>query len=426
MIPILAWRNIWRSTTRSLVVIGAIALGIWAALAMTGFATGMVNSYVKNAVTNIVSHVQIHHPKFEDNYDLRYYLPQAADKANLIRQVEEVRHLSVRSLVSGMLASGQGARGVRAKGIVPEDEARVSGLDGNIVEGGYFENGKKNALLIGRPLAEKLHVKLRSKVVLTFTDLGQELTSAAFRITGIFDTGNSPFDEGHVFVRRQDLNRLMAPSSGNMAILSGRGGGSSMQVTDINQLAHEIAIMLEDSQQAPAVADELGGAFPDLKVETYREVAPELQLYESQIHSISIVYLVIIMLALVFGIVNTMLMAVLERFRELGMLMAIGMSKGRVFAMIVLETIMLSIVGAPLGTLAGWLTTYYLGNYGLDLSAFADTLKMYGMSEIVYFEVPPVVYGQIAVAVAVTAIIASIYPAFKAIRLRPVEAIRKI
>ena len=132
------------------------------------------------------------------------------------------------------------------------------------------------------------------------------------------------------------------------------------------------------------------------------------------------------MLALSFGIINTMLMAVLERIRELGMLMAIGMNKLKVFTMIVLETIMLVAVGAPVGVLLGTLTIAFLGHRGIDLSAFSDTLKMYGMSDTIYFQVEPVVYLQMAIAVSVTALLASIYPALKAIRLRPVEAIRKI
>jgi ABC-type antimicrobial peptide transport system permease subunit len=138
------------------------------------------------------------------------------------------------------------------------------------------------------------------------------------------------------------------------------------------------------------------------------------------------IYLVIILLALVFGIINTMLMTILERFRELGMLMAIGMNKLRVFLMIVMETLFLSFVGVPLGLLLGWGTVSYFGKYGLDLSAFSESLQMYGMSDMTYFDLNPAVYWQVPMMVGFTALLASIYPALKAIRLKPVEAIRKL
>ncbi|MEO0340392.1 MAG: FtsX-like permease family protein, partial [Bacteroidota bacterium] len=160
------------------------------------------------------------------------------------------------------------------------------------------------------------------------------------------------------------------------------------------------------------------GDFPSLLVENYRERAPDVELYESMLGSLSLIYLIIIMLALVFGIINTMLMAVLERLRELGMLMAIGMNKLKVFLMIVTETLLLTLVGAPVGLALGALTVAYVGKRGLDLSAFSSTMEMYGMANVVYFDLAPEVYWQVVIVVSLTAILASIYPALKAIRLR--------
>jgi len=413
MIAIMAWRNIWRSTTRSMVVIVAIALGIWAAMFMSGFATGMAKSYVNNAIKNIISHIQIHHPDYADENDVKKRIEQPELVAEHVKETPHVQAVSVRSLANGMISTAQGARGIRVKGIVPEDEARTSALDSNIVEGDYLASDRRNPILISQELAEKLNAKVRSKMVLTFQNLHNEIVAGAFRVTGIFDTGNRGFNESHVFVMREDLNRLLL------------GGQEATDTTDF-EVAHEMAIILNDAEQLDATNQQLENAFPDLKVETYREISPELQLYESQIESISAIYLTVIMLALIFGIVNTMLMAVLERVKELGMLMAIGMNKLRVFLMIALETVLLAVVGAPVGLLLGYLTIQYLGEYGIDLSAYSDTLSMYGMSSVIYFELDPVVYWQIPIAVAITAVLASLYPAYKAIRLRPVEAIRKI
>lgn len=410
----MAWRNIWRSTTRSLVVISAVAIGIWAAIALSGFATGMMKSYVNNAVQNIISHIQVHQQDFLEDYDVKEYLPDAPALEQAIRAEPGVRAVSMRSITSAMASSAQGNRGVRVKGIVPEDEAEVNALDKKIVEGEYLSAEGRNPLLISKDLAGKLGVKLHSKVVLTFQDLDGEITAAAFRIVGLFDTGNNPFDESHVFVRRENLNKLLEPTDGTTHNVAPEG------------LAHEIAIMADDVHQVDAVAQSLRKEMPGLDVKTYRQLSPDLDLYEGQMTSISLIYLTVIMLALVFGIINTMLMAVLERYKELGMLMAIGMNKSRVFMMIVLEAIMLGVVAIPVGLLLGYITISYVGANGLDLSMYANSLEDYGMSSIIYFEVGPAVYWQVAIGVFLTAVLASAYPAWKAIRLRPVEALHKI
>ena len=248
--------------------------------------------------------------------------------------------------------------------------------------------------------------------MLNFQDRGGSITAAAFRIVGIFDTDNNPFDLSHVFVRRNDLNSLLIPAADSSLAVEG--------------LAHEIALMVDDIRQVNLIAASLSSKFPNLKVQTYREISPDLELYEGQIKNISLIYLTVIMLALVFGIINTMLMAVLERIKELGMLMAIGMNKLRVFLMIVLESILLGLVAMPVGLLLGYITIEYVGANGIDMSMYAKGLESFGMSSIIYFELDPIVYLQVAVGVFLTAILASIYPALKAIRLKPVEALRTI
>jgi ABC-type lipoprotein release transport system permease subunit len=410
MIPIIAWRNIWRSRTRSGVVIGAIALGVWAALFMSGFATGMMNSFINNSIEQVISHIQIHHPKYEEEQDVKYRIEHPGQIADQIRVDPQVQAVSVRSVANGMIATSASTRGIQITGVDPESEIQIRQFDSKITQGEYFGDSRSNQILIGERLAEKLKIELRKKVVLTFQDLDGNITSAAFRIVGLFRTNNKPFDESQVFVMRSDLNRLL-----------------SNEEEDVNgSIAHEIAVLLKDAGAVEVLDAEWGAAFPDLLVQTYREISPDLELYESQMQFISLIYLTIIMFALLFGIINTMLMAVLERFRELGMLMAIGMNKVKVFTMIVLETVLLCLVSAPIGLLLGWGTIRYLGSRGLNLSAYSESIAQYGMSEMVYFQVDPIVYWQVPVAVAITALIAAIYPAWKAIRLRPVEAIRKL
>lgn len=404
MILKIAWKNIWRSRTRSWVVIGAIILGIWSLIFMLSFSEGMINSYVSNAIQNEVSHIQLHPPEFLEDREVQYYFGQIATKVKTLNQTPNVKAVTVRSFANGMLSTSNGVRGIQIRGVDPQKEAKLTKLDQKVVDGAYFNNKRKNQVLISKRIAEKLKVKVRSKVVLTFQTLDQEITSAAFRIMGLFDSGSTIFDEANLIVKQEDLNRLLGQPN----------------------IGHEIALLINNIDSLNQTKQSLSTQFADLKVETYREISPDLELYESQMQTSATIFIVIIMLALVFGIINTMLMAVLERYKELGMLMAVGMNKLRVFTMIVAETIMLALIALLPGLLLGYLTVQYFGRYGIDLSAFSKGLKQFGMSEMVYTSLSQGFYIQLALSVCITGVVASIYPALKAIRLRPVEAIRKI
>ncbi len=417
MIFQMAWRNTWRNPTRSGVVILAIAIGIWAAIFLTGFATGMSKNYVSSAIADIISHVQVHHPSWKEDQEVKWTIPEAGKKIRALRADPVVEAVSARTVVNGMISSPRAARGVQILGVDPEAENRVRSLAGMVDTGQYFTGEGRNELLLSRRMAEKLDANLRSKLVLTFQDDRLDITAGAFRVVGIFRTGNLGFDEGHVFVNRLDLNRLLGEE----------GQGASPGTSDLAGVkVHELAVLLKDREQLDSFMHRTKATMPGLVVESYQDIAPDLQLYESQIEFVSVIYLSIIMLALIFGIINTMLMAVLERMRELGMLMAIGMNKLRVFIMVVLETSLLALIGGPAGMALGLATIGWLGSRGLDLSAFSNALEMYGLSEVVYFEVEPSLYWQVPFAVMLTALLASLYPAFKAIRLRPVEAMRTI
>ncbi|MEO0898411.1 MAG: FtsX-like permease family protein [Bacteroidota bacterium] len=162
-----------------------------------------------------------------------------------------------------------------------------------------------------------------------------------------------------------------------------------------------------------------------VKVESWSDLAPEIEVIDNQFSSSMRIFVIIILLALGFGIVNTMLMAILERTRELGMLMSIGMNKAKVFTMIMLETVMMTFIGAPIGMALAALTISYTGQTGIDLSGL-ETGAEFGMSSMVYPSIPITYYGEVAVMVIIAGILAAIYPSLRAIRLKPAEAVRAI
>lgn len=400
----IAWRNIWRSKTRSFVVIGAVLLGVWSFIALMSFTFAIVSSYISNAVENQTSHIQIHNPDFPEDKEIQYTLSNKDTIRAILSDNEGIKQFTERTLVSGMIRSSRGARGVMIRGTQAESERKITNLDTKLTSGKYFEADRKNQILVSEKIAEKLQLKLRKKLVLQFQDFNGEISQGSFRVAGIYKTGNTPFDLGMVVVQQKDINRLIGKTN----------------------VAHEIAIQINDTDNLIPIQNELKAKLPNLLIENYKEISPDIALYESQIGISSAIFLTIFMLALIFGIINTMLMAVLERSKEIGMLMAIGMNKRKIFGMIITETLLLGLIGAPLGMLIGWLSVNYFNKNGIDLSNFADGFEQFGMSTIIRPELSMEIYLQLVFAVFITALLASIYPALKAVRLKPLDAMHKL
>ncbi len=401
MVSKIAWKNIWRSPFRSLVVILSIVLGIWAATFLVAFSFGLNDQRTREAIESTISHIQIHNTEFSKDQDVRFWIDNADQYRNILDTSKSIRGYSERIILGGMISSPTTANAARIMGIDPEREASVTNISTKIEDGAWFEGISRNPVVIGGKLAEKLKVKVRSKVVLTFQDEEGDLITGAFRVAGIFKTSSSKYDELNLFIRNSDVDAMM----------------------QIDDKFHEIAILLNDNDYLDTVEAQLEIDEANI-VETWKEISPELGYADEIMAQMLFLFIGIIMLALAFGIVNNMLMAVLERKRELGMLQAVGMNKGKVFKMIVLETLYIGLAGGPLGILVGYITVTYFGAKGIDLSIFGEGLRELGISTFVYTHMPGHFYVIISSMVVVMTLLSSIYPARKALELNPVEAIR--
>lgn len=404
MLVKIAWRNIWRNRSRSLVVIASIVVGIWALIFGTGFMNAFMVGYSADIIEHDISNIQIHNHDFKTDFDIKYTLENGIEKSDELRAWDGVRATTTRIISNGMISAPQKSTGVQIRGIDIENEALVTGLDSMLIEGTYFEDVKRNPIIIGRKMAENLKVKLRSKVVLTFTDIDGNVTAAAFRVVGIVKSSSININEMYAFVQQEDISNLLM----------------------IGDQVHEIAVLTEHQFDENILVDKYQKRYPDDLIETWRELAPELVFMEEAYGSMLYVLMAIIMIALVFGIVNTMLMAVLERTKELGILMAVGMNRLKVYLMIMIETVFLALIGAPIGLFIGYGTVSYYAHKGVDLSNYSKGLEAFGYSSILYPYLDNYVYPTVTIAVIVTAIIGALYPAWKAIKLKPVDAIHSI
>ncbi len=400
MLTIIAWRNVWRNKARSLVVIGSMVVGIWALTFGGGFMQSFMTGYIESSIRHETSNGQVHHPEFSKDQDINFTISEPEKILSYLKQQPQVRNVCARSVVNGMISSARQATGVRIVGVDPADEAEVTQLDSLVRSGEYFDH-VTHPVLIGEKLAEKLKVKVKSKVVLTFQDANGNITAGQFRVAGILHAASLVINESSAFVKRESINHLLG----------------------IPEAVHEIAYTTTPGTDDQLFADELTKKFPTQKAEYWGELSPTLVIMQQWMGATLKILIFIIMTALAFGIVNTMLMAVLERVRELGVLMALGMKRGRVFTMIMIETIFLSTVGGPMGLAIGYVTIAYLGEKGIDLSDYSKGLEAIGYDNILYPSLGTGDYVQIVAGVLITALLASVYPAWRAIQYKPVEAI---
>ena len=406
MLVLIAWRNVWRNKLRSLLVIISITLGLLGAVFLMSFSFGMNEQRTRNILDKEISHIQMHDSLFKDERAADKVIPNAAEKLAFIQKIDGVNAATGRVSLIGSAKTARSSVGVQINGVNPSEEALVTQLEGKVIEGDYFKESKSksNQIIISQKLADKLKVRLRKKVILTFQDKEGDIKDVNFKVVGIYQSINKRYDEWNVFTRITDMQRELGDSAA----------------------VHEIAVLAIDKATVPFVAAKIKDHYPEMLTEDWAEIAPDLKVMAESFDQYMYIFMMIILLALAFGIINTMLMAVLERVRELGMLMAIGMNKMRVFLMIMLETLFLSIIGGPLGILAAFMLVSYFGSTGIDLSSMSDSLSEMGMDTCVYTYIQPSYYFRIALMTIFTAFISSLYPSFKALSLRPVEAIRKI
>jgi putative ABC transport system permease protein len=373
---------------------GSVVLGVWAGTFINGVYFGMGQNRKEIAIQHEVSHIQVHHPRFKDDKEAVYSLSKDS-MAQLLSGVPEIAAFSLRTVGGAMIANVSGSRGITVNGIDPEAEQTTRPLKDFLVEGVYLDTALKHRAYLSTRLAERMNLEVGGKVVLTLLDTAGNIVAGAFRVCGLFRSENAPFDEQNAYVLKSELDVLL---------------GTPGRI-------HEAAILLKEESSMERVSALLAQRLPGAQVENWQEMSPETALVINSLDQITVVYIVIIMLALAFGIVNTMLMAVLERSREIGMLLAIGMNRTRLFLMVLLETVLLTLAGLLPGLLLSIGTIEWLGRTGLDLSKVAgEVMRSFGYGAVIYPFVPPETIIQTIVMVAITALISAIFPALRALK----------
>ena len=399
----LAWRNIWRNPRRTSVILVAVIIGVWSMIFLGALNRGTINGMVRNAIATLTGHIQIHQSGYREDPAIENSIldPTLVEKA-VGTILPSNAGWTARVRVNAVASNARHYSGVTLVGIDPDSEARVSFIGDAVSQGRYLNADDDNAILVGAAFLDKFETRVGRKLVLMSQDTQKNIASRAFRIVGVFNTEMESTEKQFVFVNRAAAQKMLKLE-----------GGIS-----------EFAIFLEDKAPLEDIKNKLKSALPEdrFDVDTWRDLLPIMTAMLRIMDGFIYIWTLVTFVAMGFGIVNTTLMAVFERMREFGILKSLGMRPWRIIRGVLTESFILLLMGMVGGNLLAILTTWPLAQSGIDLSALAAGAEYAGMTRIIY---PLIDSRDVLVAntiVLLLGLFVSLYPAVKAARFKPVEA----
>ena len=400
----LAWRYLWRNHRRTIVMLSAIAVGAWAMIFMTALTRGMVDQMIDDGISVIPGHVQIHDPDYLDDPSVNNRVALSGAEldarfgdAGLIAWAGRVR-------VPAIVTSERESRGVTLLGIDPQAERSFSFVDYDDVNGRFLEGPDDKGVVLGAKLADTLETEVGKRVVLMSQDPDNEIADRGFRVVGLFHAEMEATEESYAFI----------------------GKHTAQEMLRIGDSVTEVVFIGDDYRDVEPVYEKVAGLVDEsVRVSRWTEVDTYLGTMMGMMDGFMLIWVIVIFLALSFGLVNTLVMAVFERIREIGLMLALGMKPAMILGQIIIESMMLLGVGLVIGDLLAWATIKPLEG-GIDISIVAKGMEMFGASSMLY---PNLVIDDVIlsnVVVMILGFLASLSPAWRASRYGPVEAITKV
>ena len=402
LLTVLAWRNLWRHPRRTIIMLATITLGVWMMLLTAAIMRGMVEQQITDTIANLTGHVQIHNPKYRDDPAIENSMTVKKSAIDSLLEDPEVKQLSMRIRLPAVVASERETAGVTLVGIDPQREEGLSFIANAVYDGRYLKDSGDKGIIIGKHLAERLETGLGKRIVLMSQDSDNQVADRGFRIVGLYRADLQATEMAYAFT----------------------GLDTARAMLKMGEQVSEVALVSNNREDLGGLAQRLKQKFPHMEVKTWQELLPLLVSALTLYDNILIIWYLIIFIAMSFGLVNTLLMAVFERTREIGLFQALGMQPRFIIVQILIESLILLSLGLLLGNLLSWGTILSLSG-GIDLSAFARGMEWVQIGSLL---IPLLYVKDIVISnalVIVLGLIASLYPAVRAARAVPVEAITR-
>lgn len=397
----LAWRNLWRNTRRTVLILFAIAFGTWSILAFTALLQAWSASSIDVALQDMTGQGQIHARGYLDDPGAARSMPPAAGKLEAMLDAPAVMHWAPRVTVPSAIQSPYQTMPVTMIGIDPRREHGLSFIASAVHQGKNLAGRESQGLLLGRELAKRLHARVGQRVVLMAQQADGSLAERGFRIIGLFSA--SPQVEKHdVFVGLDQAQSML-----------GLGTNITGIAFDLHRL-HAVGAYVQRLQQAA----------PGLDIQTWETLRPMTKAMTQLSDAFIDVWIVIMFVLMAFGIVNTLLMSLHERVRELALLQALGLRPRAVFGQVAIESALVIALGILMGMLLGGLTLLVFHN-GLDLGFLARGAEWFGAGRVLYPRFDAVQFLGIGGLVWILGVVASLLPVWRMVRQVPVEAISR-
>ena len=400
----IAWASLSRRKIRSVLVVLMIAVSLWGVLFMEGIYDGMIEQMIGNAIRSGSGDITLFVKGYRLDNDLAKLITRAEDIDRLLGNDKRVKTYIMRIRQDGLVATAHYSRNASIYGIELEAE-RVHGRLDSYITSGEFGFGRKNkGVILGARLADKLKVKIGKKIILSAQNRENDVSSMAFKVTGIIKTNNMALDETAIFIDRDKARDLLLVPEG---------------VT-------QVCMILHNEKDIPALQGELQKHFSELEVFRWDEIYPALMQSRVMMEWFNLVISLIVFCVAGLGIFGVMLVSVLERLREFGIMLAVGTKFSQIRQIVMAESFFLGFFGFLAGSLLGGMTLYYFYVHGLDLTMFSKGLDAFGMDAVTYAIIRPD-YFVIAFIAVLTATFLSVLPPLRFLKkVKPIEVIRNI
>lgn len=409
----LAWRNLWRHRRRTVITLSSIGIGFGLAVFSIGIGDGSHNSMIRNAIKLGEGHLAVQARGYLEAPANHKYLANGRTLQHQLDTLGITGSVEPRISLQVLSSSANNSVGAALEGMNVINDPRVAMLKPKLVDGNWIESGDHRGVVIGDGMARKLKVKVGGKVVLMAGTQGGDTQAQLGRVRAIFD---SHVDELDDYLVLSDIAFARH-------FLEGEGA-------DVEQLpVTRFAILLDDPDSMGLWKEKVGNVITDEKavVLDWHEMMPDLVQFIVIDDAGNYVFLSLILIMVVFGILNTVLMSVLERTREFGLLRALGLSRYHLLLLVFCESMLLSFLAVVFGWIVGGGTHWWFSQNGLDFSAMmgGDTAIMGTfMDPVIYTELSQGRVVQLTLIVFVSTLASGIYPAIKAARVTPVQALR--